>query len=72
MPGVSIDAPDTNIVMVDLPARLTADTVVGAAAAQGVRLSAFGPRRLRAVTHLDVSREDVLRAGVLLARVMEG
>ena len=70
--GVVVDPPETNIVMIDLPARLAADGVVAAAAGEGVRLSAFGPRRLRAVTHLDVSRGDAARAGAVLARVLAG
>jgi len=30
----------------------------------------FGARRLRAVTHLDVSREDVERAAEVIARLL--
>jgi threonine aldolase len=37
----------------------------------GVLISIFGPRRLRAVTHLDVSRDQTARAADLLARVIE-
>ena len=71
-PGVTVEAPDTNIVMIDLPAGTTADAVVTAAAARGVKLSAFGPRRLRAVTHLDVTAEDARRAGEVLAATLGG
>lgn len=70
IPDVRVDPPETNIVMVDLPARHSADAVVRDAAAAGVLLSAFGPRRLRAVTHLDVSRDEVLRAAEALTRVL--
>ena len=56
-------APESNIVMVDL---LRADASAEAASAQlaqaGVRMSAYGPQRLRAVMHLDVSRADIERA----------
>ena len=60
LPGVEIDpaAVETNIVLFDVPdapglVRRLADRV---------ELQAFGPRRVRAVTHLDVSRADVDRA----------
>ena len=68
LPAIQPSVPETNIVMVDL--RRDRDTSEGAAArlAQaGVRLVPFGPRRLRAVTHLDVTRADVERAaGIIL------
>jgi hypothetical protein len=35
-------------------------------------VSAFAARTVRATTHLDVSREDCLRAGEVLAAVMQG
>jgi threonine aldolase len=71
-PRSTVEAPDTNIVMIDLPAGTTADAVVTAAAGRGVRLSAFGPRRLRAVTHLDVTADDARRAGDDLAAILGG
>jgi threonine aldolase len=37
----------------------------------GVLLSVFGPRKLRAVTHLDVSREDCIRAAEIIAGVIK-
>lgn len=69
--GATADAPETNIVMIDLPSRLAADDVAARARAEGVLVSAFGPRRLRAVTHLDVSRDEVLRAAGVLARAID-
>jgi threonine aldolase len=36
----------------------------------GVRLNAIGPQRLRAVTHLDVSRADIDAALSGFARVL--
>ena len=36
----------------------------------GVLVTVFGPRKLRAVTHLDVSREDCARAAEILAEVI--
>jgi threonine aldolase len=63
--------PDTNIVMLDLTDEaLTAEMVLPLLAEAGVRVVAFGPRRLRAVTHLDVSRADVERAADIIAQVL--
>jgi threonine aldolase len=52
--------PETNIVMMDLvrPAD-TAEAVLPRLERVGVRLASFGPRRLRAVTHRDVTLEDM-------------
>jgi threonine aldolase len=47
-----------------------AATVVTRARERGVLLFAFGPRTLRAVTHLDVTREQCERAGAILAEVV--
>ena len=64
--------PDTNIVMLDLlDPTLTADAVLPRLAAAGVLVVPFGPRRLRAVTHLDVSRADVEWAAETIARVLD-
>ncbi len=48
-----------------------AATIVARAEQAGVRVSAFGERTVRAVTHLDVSREQCRRAADLLAAVIE-
>jgi threonine aldolase len=48
-----------------------ATTIVARAEEAGVRVSAFGERTVRAVTHLDVSREQCRRAADLLAAVIE-
>lgn len=58
----------SNIVIFGLAAPAPdADTVVARARAAGVRVFAFGPRIVRAVTHLDVTREQCLRAADVLA-----
>jgi len=63
--------PDTNIVMLDLLRDGdTADALVLRLAAKGVLVTAFGPMRLRAVTHLDVSAADVDRAVETIAEVL--
>ena len=38
---------------------------------RGVLLFAFGPRTLRAVTHLDVARAQCEKAGQVLAEIAE-
>lgn len=69
--GAAVDAPETNIVMIDLPEGVGADALVARARDAGVLVSAFGPRRVRVVTHLDVSSEDARRAGAVLASVLD-
>jgi threonine aldolase len=69
--AVRPSAPDTNIVMLDLVRETdTADTVIPRLAAAGVWVTPFGPRRLRAVTHLDVSQPEIERAAEVIARVL--
>ena len=60
--------PDTNIVMVDL--QTDAQTASARLAQAGVRMSAYGPKRLRAVMHLDVSRADVERAARIVLETL--
>lgn len=63
----------SNIVVFHLPAGLPdAPTVVARARAQGVLLNAFGPRTVRAVTHLDVSRAQCERAAEVLVGLLAG
>jgi threonine aldolase len=50
---------ETNIVVLDVA---DAASVATAAAAQGVLVSALGPRFLRLVTHLDVDDEGIEHA----------
>ncbi|GAA1920316.1 threonine aldolase family protein [Nocardioides hwasunensis] len=59
---------DTNIVVVERP---DAATFVARAAEEGVRISAVGPRAVRLVTHLDVSRADAERAAAVLSRLLD-
>src|SRR3989442_6032487 len=69
-PAVRPSHPESNIVMLDLQReRDTADTVIPRLAQAGVLVVPFGARRLRAVTHLDVSRQDVERAAGVITRV---
>ena len=64
--GVAARTPETNIVLLDVA---DAPAAAARAAEQDVRVSAFGPRLLRLVTHLDVTEKDCLRAAEVLARV---
>ncbi len=57
---------DTNIVVVE---RSDAPAFVAAAAGEGVRIAAVGPRTVRLVTHLDITRGDAERAAAVLSRL---
>jgi threonine aldolase len=73
--GVRLDLAsiETNIIVFDLaPGAPDAATVVQAAQARGVLVYAFGPRRIRAVTHLDLTAEQCRRAGGILAALAAG
>ena len=63
MPGVRADSPATNIVIAELedPALQPASLLTGLEA-RGVRMLAFGGRRLRAIAHLDVDDAGIDRA----------
>ena len=63
--SVDVEAVETNIVNIDL--EVSADLVARAAKELGVHINASGPLRLRAVTHLDVTRADVDTAADVLA-----
>lgn len=66
-------APESNIVMLDLvQPDLTAQQVVPLLAEAGVLVVPFGPTRLRAVTHLDVSRADIETAARVIRRALPG
>ena len=63
--------PESNIVMVDLLGDgATGEAASARLAAAGVRMSAYGPQRLRAVMHLDVTRADVERAARIILDVL--
>ena len=70
-PGVSVVAPDTNIVMVDLPEGMTSTAVVDRARLEGVWLTPWSATRIRAVTHLDVDTEAVAHAADVVRGVIE-
>jgi threonine aldolase len=69
--GLTAAEPETNIVMIDLddptldPVRL-----LNALEVRGVRMTQFGPRRLRAVAHLDVDDEAIESAVAALLEII--
>ena len=67
---VELSGVETNIVNIDLDAPLRADDVVTRARGEGLGVNATGPRRLRAVTHLDVTRAQIEEGGRILARAI--
>jgi threonine aldolase len=70
-PAVTPLQPETNIVMLDLTReRDSSDAVIAKLAARGVLVVSFGPKRLRAVTHLDVSAAEIDRAVEIIAAVL--
>jgi len=71
LPGVDLDPAtvETNIVIFGVVGRSAAE-VVAAVADQGVRVLATGPQRIRAVTHLGVSAEDIEAALAAFAKVL--
>jgi threonine aldolase len=62
---------ETNIVTLDLSAhRLDASELAGRCRESRVLVSVFGPRRVRLVTHLDVSESDARRAADVIAAAL--
>lgn len=73
IPGVVVDVEtvETNIVVFDVThTRLPVETIVARLRDRGVAMVPFGPTLIRAVTHLDVSREAVLAAAQAVAEVV--
>jgi len=68
-PALRVGTPATNIVMIDL-LHHSADDAIRRLAAAGVLVVPFGPTRLRAVTHLDVTVEQAAQAGAVIARTL--
>ncbi len=69
-PGAAVDLAgvETNIVNIDL--QVAADPIARAAREHGLLINASGPKRLRAVTHLDVTRAQVESAAEILAAAL--
>jgi threonine aldolase len=72
-PAVKLDlnSVQTNIIVFHLaPGAVDAATLVAQAKARGVLVGAFGPRIVRAVTHLDVTAAQVEQAGAVLRELL--
>lgn len=68
--AIDLATVQTNILVFRLaPDAPDAATLVAAARERGVLINAFGPRTIRAVTHLDVSREQCMRAADVLVEL---
>jgi threonine aldolase len=72
IPGVGIDPTtvETNIVWFDAPGPMSAADVSTALREQGILIGGYGQHRMRAVTHLDVTRADIDTALATLRRVL--
>lgn len=75
IPGIGIDPDEveTNIIFFDVAETgRSASEVCDALLEHGVRMGITSPGRIRAVTHLDVSRDDIERAVQVVAEVVVG
>ena len=67
--GLELQPPeiDTNMVIFHVdPALATAAQLVARLQESGVLVLAFGPTKIRAVTHLDVTEAEIRRAGEII------
>lgn len=74
LPGILVDPKlvDTNMIYFRVSTPDMDNTrFIAAAARHGVRLAELGRGRIRAVTHADVTRDDVESAAVIFARILE-
>ena len=68
---IDVDQVETNLVFFEVDSKLgNAAQLSAALLDRGVKLGACGPQRLRACTHLDVSRDDVLQAVEVLRQTL--
>ena len=73
MPGVVVEAPETNLVFFDTSGTgKDAETVQAALRAHGVLVSVMGAQRVRACLHLDVDAAGVQTALAALRAVLRG
>jgi threonine aldolase len=74
LPGihVEIDTVESNLVSFELDLELgTGDQLIAALAQRGVLMLALGPQRIRACTHLDVTKEDIDQAADALEQGLD-
>jgi threonine aldolase len=75
IPGLGINPDDieTNLIFFDVTdTGRTAAEIVAAMKERGVRMGATGKYRIRAVTHLDISRDDITKAIQVAGEVVLG
>jgi threonine aldolase len=72
IPGIELDPTtvETNIVWFDVRGGMSAGDLAASLKEQGVLIGAFGPTRMRAVTHLDVDRAGIEVALDVTRRVL--
>ena len=72
-PMASIDPAqvETNLAMLGLDERIKPSELVERARAEGVLFLEFGPQRVRLATHLDISRDDALRAAEVIGKILD-
>jgi threonine aldolase len=73
IPGIALEPArmKTNIVFFDLTGKLTAPQLVERVARDGVLIGVNGERRIRAVTHYGIEREDIETALSAISRAMK-
>jgi len=70
---LNVDHVETNLVFFEVDAKRGTSAQLSARLLQhGVKLNPSGTQRLRACTHLDVTKEDVLQAAEAVRACMEG
>lgn len=75
MPGLRLDPGpvETNLVFFDVSGTgMSAPEIVARLVDQGIRMGATNERRIRAVTHLDVSADDIDTAIAALRKIVSG
>jgi threonine aldolase len=72
IPGIELDpaAVETNIVWFDVRGRISAAELAATLKEQGILIGAYGPTRMRAVTHLDVDRDGIATALQVVRRML--
>jgi threonine aldolase len=69
IPEVQLEPVETNIIIFELT-KTPAEKLITELKKRNILALAIGPRRVRLVTHLDVSRADVLRAACALQEIL--
>ena len=69
--GITVEPVETNLIFFDISKlHATAEDFNSLLKKRGLRVSILGKTRLRAVTHLDVSREQVEEALIIIREVV--